>query len=34
MSIVKRRFEGCLYKMLPDLENFIRDGIVTKRPWS
>ena len=28
----ERRFEGCLYKMLPDLENFIRDGIVTKRP--
>ena len=28
----ERRFEGCLYKTLPDLENFIRDGIVTKRP--
>lgn len=28
----ERRFEGCLYKMLPQLENFIRDGIVTKRP--
>ena len=24
--------EGCLYKVLPRLENFIRDGIVTKRP--
>lgn len=30
--INERRFEGCLYKMLPQLENFIRDGIVTKRP--
>lgn len=28
----ERRFEGGLYKMLPELENFIRDGIVTKRP--
>lgn len=28
----ERRFEGCLYKMLPELENFIRDGIVTRRP--
>ena len=28
----ERRFEGCLYKVLPELENFIRDGIVTKRP--
>ena len=28
----ERRFEGCLYKMLPELENFIRDGIITKRP--
>ena len=28
----ERRFENCLYKMLPELENFIRDGIVTKRP--
>ena len=28
----ERRFEGCLYKILPQLENFIRDGIVTKRP--
>jgi len=28
----ERRFEGCLYKILPLLENFIRDGIVTKRP--
>ena len=28
----ERRFEGCLYKMLPQLENFIRDGIITKRP--
>ena len=27
----ERRFEGCLYKLLPLLENFIRDGIVTKR---
>jgi len=24
--------KGCLYKILPQLENFIRDGIVTKRP--
>ena len=32
MILNERRFEGCLYKMLPDLENFIRDGIVTKRP--
>ena len=30
----ERRFEGCLYKILPELENFIRDGIVTKRPVS
>ena len=28
----ERRFEGCLYKMLPELENFIRDGIITRRP--
>ncbi len=28
----ERRFEGSLYTMLPQLENFIRDGIVTKRP--
>lgn len=28
----ERRFEGCLYKVLPELENFIRDGIVTNRP--
>ncbi len=28
----ERRFDGCLYKMLPELENFIRDAIVTKRP--
>lgn len=28
----ERRFEGCLYKMLPQFENFISDGIVTKRP--
>lgn len=28
----ERRFEGCLYKVLPQLENFIRDGIVTRRP--
>ena len=32
MILNERRFEGCLYKMLPNLENFIRDGIVTKRP--
>ena len=32
MILNERRFEGCLYKMLPDLENFIRDGIVTNRP--
>ena len=30
----ERRFDGCLYKTLPLLENFIRDGIVTKRPIS
>lgn len=28
----ERRIEGCLYQMLPRLENFIRDGIVTNRP--
>ncbi len=28
----ERRFEGCLYKMLPELENFVRDGIITNRP--
>ena len=28
----ERRFEGNLYKILPELENFIRDGIITKRP--
>ena len=28
----ERRFEGSLYTILPQLENFIRDGIVTKRP--
>jgi len=28
----ERRFEGCLYKILPELENFMRDGIITKRP--
>ena len=28
----ERRFEGCLYKILPELENFIRDGIITQRP--
>lgn len=28
----ERRFEGCLFKVLPELESFIRDGIVTKRP--
>lgn len=30
----ERRFEGCLYKVLPLIDNFIRDGIVTKRPIS
>lgn len=30
----ERRFEGCLYKILPELENFIRDGIITQRPVS
>lgn len=30
----ERRFAGCLYKILPELENFIRDGIVTQRPVS
>lgn len=28
----ERRFEGCLFKILPELESFIRDGIITKRP--
>ena len=28
----ERRFEGCLYRVLPELENFLRDGIITKRP--
>ena len=28
----ERRFEGGLYTVLPQLENFIRDGVVTKRP--
>ena len=30
----ERRFEGGLYSVLPLLENFIRDGIVTRRPIS
>lgn len=30
----ERRFEGCLYKALPQLDNFIRDGIITQRPIS
>ncbi len=30
----ERRFDGCLYKMLPRLENFIDDAIVTSRPVS
>lgn len=30
----ERRFEGCLYKVLPILDNFIRDGIITRRPIS
>lgn len=30
----ERRFEGCLYKVLPQIDGFIRDGIVTKRPIS
>jgi len=30
----ERRFEGCLYKVLPLLDNFIKDGIVTNRPIS
>lgn len=28
----ERRFEGNLHDVLPQIENFIRDGIVTKRP--
>lgn len=28
----ERRLEGCLYKMLPELEKFIDNAIVTKRP--
>lgn len=30
----ERRFEGSLYQILPLLDNFIRDGIVTRRPIS
>lgn len=30
----ERRFEGCLYKILPLVDNFIKDGIVTNRPIS
>lgn len=30
----ERRFEGCLYKVLPQIDNFISDGIITKRPVS
>lgn len=30
----ERRFEGSLYKILPQIDNFIRDGIVTNRPIS
>lgn len=28
----ERRFEGSLFTILPRLENFIKDGIITKRP--
>lgn len=28
----ERQFEGPLYKMLPALESFVRDGIITQRP--
>lgn len=28
----ERRFEGPLFSILPRLENFIKDGIITKRP--
>ena len=28
----ERRFEGGLFKVLLELENFVRDGIITKRP--
>ena len=30
----ERRFEGCLYKVLPQLESFIDNAIVTTRPVS
>ncbi len=30
----ERRFEGCLYDVLPQLDNFLKDGIITKRPIS
>ncbi len=30
----ERRFDGSLYHVLPQIDNFIRDGIVTKRPIS
>ena len=30
----ERKFDGCLYKMLPRLDTFISDAIVTKRPVS
>ncbi len=30
----ERRFDGCLYRVLPQLDNFIRDGIVTQHPIS
>jgi len=32
MILNERRFEGCLYTMLPELEKFIDNAIVTKRP--
>lgn len=30
----ERRFEGCLYRMLPQLDNFVRDAIVKQYPIS
>lgn len=30
----ERKFDGCLYRMLPRLDTFISDAIVTKRPVS
>ena len=34
MIMNERKFDGCLYKMLPRLDTFISDAIVNKRPVS